>query len=74
MAQSGDAGCEQRKRRAELAPEVMHLKYAPPADLLRRNGKLDRLQQRIQRQPHLRMRRRSPMAEGERADAFYTVE
>ena len=68
------AGREQRKRRAELAGEMMHPEIGPVgAELLGRDGKLDRLQQGVGRRPRLRLRRRGPMAEGEEADVFHGV-
>jgi alpha-galactosidase len=42
-----------------------------PEWLLGRDGELDRLQQRVGRRARLRLRRRSPVAEGEEADAFH---
>ena len=66
------AGREQRERRAELAGEVMHPEIGPVrAELLGRDGELDRLQQRVGRRARLRLRRRRPMAEGEEADVFH---
>ena len=66
------AGREQRERRAELAGEVMHAEIGPVrAELLGRDGELDRLQQRVGRRARLRLRRRGPMAEGEEADFFH---
>ena len=66
------AGGEQRERRAELAGEVMDAEIGPVgAELLGRDGELDRLQQRVGRRPRLRLRRRGPMAEGEEADVFH---
>ena len=63
---------EQRKRRAELAGEMMHAEIgAVGAELLGRDRELDRLQQRVGRRAHLRLRRRGPMAEGEEADVFH---
>ena len=63
---------QQRKRRAELAGEVMHPEIGPVrAELLGRDGELDRLQQRVGRRPRLRLGRRGPMAEGEEADVFH---
>ena len=68
----GAAGREQRERRAELAGEVMHPEIGPVrAQLLGRDGELDRLQQRVGRRPRLRLWRRGPMAEGEEADVFH---
>ena len=65
---------EQRKRRAELPRKMMHPEIRPVRpDLLRRDGKLDRLQQRVGRRPHLRLRRRRPVTEGEKADAFHGI-
>ena len=50
----------------------MHAEIGPVrAELLGRDGKLDRLQQRIGRRPRLRLRRRGPVAEGEEADVFH---
>ena len=63
---------QQRKRRAELAGKVMHPEIGPiRAQLLGRDGKLDRLQRGVGRRPRLRLRRRGPMAEGEEADVFH---
>ena len=68
----GAAGGEQRERRAELAGEVMDAEIGPVgAELLGRDGELDRLQQRVGRRARLRLRRRGPMAEGEEADVFH---
>ena len=48
-----------RKRRAELAGEVMDAEIGPVgAELLGGDGKLDRLQKRVRRRPRLRLRRR----------------
>src|SRR5437764_6946354 len=41
------------------------------AELLGRDGELDRLQQRIGRRARPRLRRLRPMAEGEEADVFH---
>ena len=55
---------QQRKRRAELAGEVMHAEVGPVrAELLGRDGQVDRLQQRVGRRSRLRLGRRRPMAE-----------
>ena len=63
---------QQRERRAELAGEVMHAEIgAVRAELLGRDGEVDRLQQRVGRRPRLRLRRRGPVAEGEEADLFH---
>ena len=63
---------QQRKRRAELAREVMDAEVsAVRAQLLRRDGKVDGLQQRIGGGPRLRMRRGRPMAEREEADFLH---
>ena len=63
---------EQRERRAELAGEMMHPEIgAVGAELLGRDGELDRLQQRVGRRPRLRLRRRRPVAEREEADVFH---
>jgi hypothetical protein len=68
----GTAGRKQRERRAELAGEVMDSEIgAVGAELLGRNRELDRLQQRVRRCPRLRLRRRGPMTEGEKADVFH---
>src|SRR5262249_61753198 len=68
----GAAGREQRERRAELAGEMMDSEIgAVGAELLGRNRELDRLQQRVRRCPRLRLRRRGPMTEGEKADVFH---
>ena len=68
----GAAGREQRERRAELAREMMNAeKSAVGTELLGRNRELNRLQQRVRRCPRLRLRRRGPMAEGEKADVFH---
>src|SRR6185312_3045830 len=68
----GAAGREQRERRAELAGEMMHAeKGAVGAELLGGDRELDRLQQRVRPRLGLRLRRRGPMAEGEKADVFH---
>ena len=60
---------QQRKRRAELAREMMHPEIgAVRAELLRRDGEVDRLQQRVGRRARLRLRRRRPVAERQEAD------
>ena len=65
---------QQRERRAELAGEVMHPEVgAVGAELLRRDGELDRLQQRVGGRARLRVRRRRPVAEGEEADLLHGV-
>ena len=68
----GAAGREQRERRAELAGEVMDAEIgAVSAELLGRNGELDRLQERVGRRAGQRLRRRGPVAEGQEADVFH---
>ena len=63
---------QQRERRAELARIVMDAEEcAVRTKLLGGDRKLDRLQQRVGRRPHLRLRRRRPMAEREEADLFH---
>ena len=63
---------QQRERRAELAREMMHAEIgAVRAELLGRDRKLDRLQQRVGRRARLRLRRRGPVTEGEEADLFH---
>jgi hypothetical protein len=66
------AGRQQRKRRSELAREVVHPEIGPiRAELLGRDGEVDGLQQRVGAGARLRLRRRGPMAEGEKADFFH---
>ena len=66
---------QQRKRRAELAGKVMDAEVrAVGAELLGRDGQVDRLQQRVGRRPHLRLRRRRPVAEREEADLFHDLQ
>src|SRR6185312_10935651 len=66
------AGCQQRKRRSELAREVVHPEIRTVrAELLGRDGEVDGLQQRVGAGARLRLRRRGPMAEGEEADFFH---
>jgi hypothetical protein len=68
---SADRG-QQRKRRGELAGEVMHPEVRPiGTDLLRRHGQLDRLQQRIRGRLHERMLGRRPVAEREKPDLLH---
>ncbi len=63
---------EERKGRAELAGIVMDAEErAVGAELLGGDRELDRLQERVGRRSHFRLRRRSPMAEGEEADLFH---
>ncbi len=65
-------GGEQREGRAELSGVVMDAKEgAIGAELLRGDRELDRLQERVGRRPHLRVRRGRPMAEREEADLFH---
>ena len=65
-------GREQRERRAELAGEVMHAEVgAVGAELLGGDGQLDRLQQRVRRRAHLRLRRRRPVPERQEPDLFH---
>ena len=65
-------GGQERERRAELAGIVMHAEEsAVGAELLGGDRKLDRLQQRVGRRSHFRLRRRRPMAEREEADLFH---
>ena len=65
-------GGEERKRRAELAGVVMHAEErAVGAEFLGGDREIDRLQQRVGRRSHFRLRRRGPMAEGEEADLFH---
>ena len=57
-------GCQQRERRGELAGEVMNAKIgAVGAQLLSRDGEVDRLQQRVRSRAGLRLRRGRPMPE-----------
>ena len=66
------AGRQQRKRRSELAREVVHPEIGPVrAEPLGRNGEVDGLQERVGAGARLRLRRRGPMAEGEEADFFH---
>jgi len=68
------AGRHQRKRRSELAREVVHPEIGPVrAELLGRDGEVDGLQERVGAGARLRLRRRGPMAEGEEADFFHGV-
>ena len=65
-------GGEQREGRAELAGIVMHAEErAVGAELLGGDRKLDRLQQRVGRRSHFRLRRGRPVAEREEADFFH---
>ena len=65
---------QQRKRRAELAGEVMHTEVgAVRAELLGRDRQVDGLQERVGRRARLRLRRGRPMAEREEADFFRNV-
>ena len=65
-------GGQQREGRAELAGIVMHAEErAVGAELFGGDRKLDRLQQRIGRGSHFRVRRRCPVAKGEEADFFH---
>ncbi len=67
-------GGQEREGGAELAGVVMDAEEsAVGAELLGRDSKLDGLQQRIGRRSHFRLRRRSPMAEGEEADLFHAL-
>jgi len=62
-------GRQERKGRGELSGEVMDAKVgAVRALFLCRDRKLDRLQQRVGRRAGPRLRRRSPVPEGEEAD------
>ena len=50
----------------------MHPEIGPVrAELLGRDGELDRLQERVGRGTRLRLRRRGPMSEGKEADVFH---
>ena len=63
---------QQRERRAELAGEVVDAEVrAVGAELLGRDGELDRLQQRVGRRADLRVGRGGPVAEGQEADVFH---
>ena len=63
---------QQRKRRAELAGEMVDAKISPVgAQFLGRDRELDRLQQRVGGRAHLRLRRWRPVTEGEKADVFH---
>ena len=67
-------GGQEREGRAELAGVVMDAEEsAVGAEFLGGDRELDRLQQRVGRRSHLRLRRRSPMAEGEEADLFHAL-
>ena len=60
---------EQRKRRGELAREMVHAKIgAVGAELLGGDREFDRLQQRVGRRARLRLRRGGPMTERQKAD------
>ena len=55
-----------------MAGEVMHPEIGPVrAQILGRDGEVDRLQQGVGRRPRLRLRRRGPVAEGEETDVFH---
>ena len=70
-AGAGADGGQQRERRPELLCEVVDAEVgAVRAELLGRHRELDRLQQRVRRRAHLRVRRRRPVAEGEESDAL----
>jgi hypothetical protein len=65
-------GGEQREGRGELAREMMHAEIrAVRAKLFGGDGKIDGLQQRVGGRACLRMRRRRPVAEGEKADFLH---
>ena len=71
-AGAGADGREQRERRGQLLREVVDAEVgAVRAELLGRHRQLDRLQQRVRRGPHLRVRRRRPMAEGQEPNALH---
>ena len=62
---------EQRERRRELPREVVDAdERAVDAELLGRDGELDRLHERLARRPRLRALRLLPVAEREEADAL----
>src|SRR5690242_3039562 len=63
---------EKRERRRKLLREVMDAKVRTVcAELLRRDGQLDRLLQHIARGARGRLARCAPMTEGEEADCFH---
>ena len=65
-------GGKERERRAELAGEMMHAeKRAVCAEFFRSHCQLDRLQQRVARCAHLRLRRRCPVPERQEADLLH---
>ena len=60
---------EQRKRRGQLAGEMMHAEVsAVSAEFLGGDCEFDGLQQRVRRRTGLRLRRRRPVAERQKAD------
>jgi len=65
-------GRQERERRAELAGEVVHAEVgAIGAQRLGGHGQLDRLQQRVRRRAHLRLRRRRPVPERQEPDLLH---
>ena len=65
-------GREERERRAELAGEVVHAEVgAVGTQLLGGHGQLDRLEQRVRRRAHLRLRRRRPVPERQEPDLLH---
>ena len=63
---------QQRKRRAELTGEMVDAKIRPVrAELLGRDGEVDRLQKHVARRARPRVRRVGPVTEGEKADVFH---
>ena len=65
-------GRQQRKRRSELASEVMDPEIgAVRAQLLGGDGQVDGLQERVRGRAGLRLRRGRPMPEGEESDFLH---
>ena len=63
---------EQRERRGQLSGEMVHPEVCPVgAQFLRGDGEVDRLQQGIGGRSRLRVRRRCPMPEREKADLLH---
>ena len=66
---------EQRERRRELLGEVVDAEVgAVGAEVLDRLGQLDRLDERVRRRPHLRVRRRGPVPEREEPDLLHVAD
>lgn len=72
LFRAGADGGQKREGRGKLAGEMMHAEIgAVGSQFFRRDGEVDRLQQRVRSRAGLRLGRGRPVAEGEESDLFH---